>query len=126
MRDERELLKWQNMATALRALSLPEFNNMMNVFRKYCHGYPLSKFSDQQLAQIPKEVYMVHMVREIEWYWDRLPLSYQEDDEMQRYLRCREHYPTGSVEIDGPPPLKKDCIMCMRGEAAAANRRAAI
>lgn len=108
------------MLTAINNLELDKFQEMVKAYEKYCASTSVWELSDEELAVIPREMFMSLMHREIEWVWNRLPTEYQEDREFQGYRRCTEHY--NSVEFDGPTPMRKDCVMCMREEAIAHNR----
>lgn len=119
-RFENRFEDFNKMITAIHDLELVEFQVMMQAYKKYCESTSIFELCDEELMALPKEMYMVLLPREIDWIWDRLPTEYQEDHEMRGYRRCSDHYVT--LEVDGPPPMRKDCVFCMRDEAADLNR----
>lgn len=99
---------------AIRNLNPEKFELMLQAYRKYWNRGVTLEFTDEEIAAIPKEMYMIILSREVDDLWCRLPGEYREDVKMQKYRRCWQHYNTGRDHVEGPPPMRKDCIECMR------------
>lgn len=85
----------------------------------------LLKMTDDQLAEMPKEVMIACAPNEIVYVWDKLPERYREDSDLQKYLFCTEHYNTEngeSDERDGPPVRKLFCCFCKMEDVNVANK----
>lgn len=102
---------------AIRNLNSEKFELMLQAYRKYSNQN--IDFTDEEIAAIPKEMYMSVLSREVDGLWSRLPAEYREDTQMQKYRRCWEHHNTGRVHVDGFPPMRKNCVLCMRENLSA-------
>lgn len=74
--------------------------------------------SKEELEYIPKVVLLKYYSRDIHYVWDKLPSHIKVDPEVQSYRRCLVHYnrPDQRSHIDGPPPMIRNCYICMRGQ----------
>lgn len=104
---------------ATRNLNPEKFGLMLQAYRKYWNHRVSLDFTDEEIAAIPKEMYMSVLSREVDGLWSRLPAEYREDTQMQKYRRCWEHHNTGRVHVEGPAPMRKNCVLCMRENVSA-------
>lgn len=102
---------------AIRNLNSEKFELMLQAYQKYSNQS--IDFTDEEIAAIPKEMYMSVLSREVDGLWSRLPIEYREDVQMQKYRRCWQHYNTGRDHVEGPPPIRKNCVLCMRENVSA-------
>lgn len=74
----------------------------------------LHNFEKWELKYFPVQ-YLINCARanELKVVWSDLPLSYQNNQELQQCLPCLRHYNTGTSQIDGPPSKKKYCLGCI-------------
>lgn len=104
--------RYEMLFTAVRKLPQEKFDVMLKAYKKY-KMQSWRELSDEELAAIPMEMYMSLMADCIDTLWERLPIEYQENHEFFGYQRCREHFIDPRVQIDGPPPMRRRCPICM-------------
>lgn len=76
----------------------------------------ISKFTREQLEMLPFDFYLEIATREeLEAVWDKLPSNFQQNKYLWNRLPCRTHWNTSNsnLHIDGPPPSRKTCRMCL-------------
>ncbi|KAF5277512.1 hypothetical protein FQR65_LT15985 [Abscondita terminalis] len=75
----------------------------------------LKKMDEFNLMWLPQAYLKTHTKHtEIHEAWDKLPLEVRNDEEMQTYRLCEEHWnlPESRVHIDGPAPRIRNCNEC--------------
>lgn len=67
---------------------------------------------------LPKNI-ILKFDYEIHVIYDNLPENLKNDPDVLLNLKCFEHYnlPTSRDHIDGPPPPRKNCPGCKRGDS---------
>lgn len=102
----------RGLLLAIRNLGSVEFKLTMDAYAKYWNRGRVLEFTDEEVAAIPKEMYVSILSREVDHLWSRLPIEYRKD--LRKYRRCMKHYNIGTDHVDGPPPMRKECVECMR------------
>lgn len=71
-------------------------------------------FTRTDLEHITKPILLKYFHRSMWMIYDRLPEKLHADDEIKSYLPCSEHYnlPHHKSHIDGPAPLRRNCVQC--------------
>lgn len=79
------------------------------------HSYSVQNLDKEDIAALPQEFVIRYLSKDIEYIWDKLPESYQQNPEIAACRLCQKHWISDLVEydnIDGPPPMQKDCQEC--------------
>lgn len=110
--------RWEMLFNMLRTLPQEKFDAMVKAYAKYRNTKRFLDLNDKDLADMPMEMYMSLLPNVINDVWNRFPLEYRENREFQSYLRCTEHFKIPGIEFDGPNPLRRDCVLCLRTSRA--------
>lgn len=83
----------------------------------------LVKMSQDQLADMPKEVIIGCAAHEIAIVWDKLPTRLQNDIDIMKYQYCEEHHTENNTPDvnDGPIPQKIFCCYCRLSDVHVAT-----
>lgn len=101
-----KLRQWSKMFRVVHSLDGARLETMLRATSREQYRDP------DVLAAIPMEVHMLLFPQQIAEVWYLLPAYYRRTLELQGYLRCEKHH---SDRVDGPVPMRKDCVGCMRG-----------
>lgn len=77
-----------------------------STIKKFMKHPSISKLTDIEIAHLPPSLVLKIAPSEI------TPLMERRGIKDWRYERCIEHYNTGRTQIDGPPPLRMNCLPC--------------
>ena len=73
----------------------------------------LHNMNVEDIVRLPKEFVLKSSDRDIHHIWYKLPDEWRQDPDFLQCRRCYDHFPTGGrTQIDGPPPMIKNCVTC--------------
>lgn len=112
-----------NVNAILQWLNLEKFTKdrmeMVNLAMKECKKRGYTNLQHELVRFLPKEFIISHH-EDIELIYEKLSKDLQSDLEILCNLRCNEHYQSASGgkcdELDGPPPKRKYCKLCIEKE----------
>lgn len=91
---------------------LEEVNTAFHLYRE---TRTLTALDDRQLQLLPTEFLCNWAAEDVPLVYHRLPEDIQKLPCIRELRPCLQHYNTGRTHIDGPPPAKRDCLLCQRG-----------
>lgn len=77
----------------------------------------LTQLTTADLACLPKSFLLRYCGRVIDQAWPRLPDHLKNDSEIAGYRKCFRHHNIGECQVDGPPPMIKDCHICQSSQS---------
>lgn len=92
---------------------IPSFKRSLMLLH---HSYSAKNLDKEDIAVLPQDFIIKYLSKDIESIWDKLPVSYQLNNEIASCRQCQEHWSSDLDEydnIDGHPPMKKECILCI-------------
>lgn len=95
----------------------PSFNRSLMLLQQSHYG--LRDMDTEDIPKLTAEFLLAYQSKNIESVWDKLPKSFQRNPKIAACRLCFKHWPKaieGSTYdvIDGPPPMIKNCISCLK------------